>query len=78
MKVLAIRNLVENYTLPQLHEAEAAIIQEKPVRIDVEGTNEAERLTHLIAATWILEEMRTRRVEFPDALCEYSKRVRDN
>jgi hypothetical protein len=77
MEILLIRSLVEKYTLSELQEAEFAIIQEEPVKIRVEGRDQAERLSNVIAACWILEEMKSRNIEFPEALQLYNKKVRD-
>jgi hypothetical protein len=76
MGLLAIRRLVENYTISELRLAEYAIIQETELAIDVEGKDQAAMLTNVIAAVWILEEMQ-RGADFREAVCEYSKKVRD-
>ena len=77
MEILSIRTLVEKYTIAQLQQAEYAIIEEKPVNIKVEGRDQAERLSNVIAACWILEEMKFRNLEFNEALSSYNKKVRD-
>lgn len=77
MEISSIRSLVEKHTLSELREAEFAIIQEKSLKIRVEGKDQAERLSHVIAAVWILEEMASKELEFNQALCAYNKKVRD-
>jgi len=76
MGLLAIRRLVEKHTISELKVAEYAIIQERDLAIEVEGKDQATQLTNVIAAVWILEEMQ-RGADFREAVCEYSKKVRD-
>ncbi len=78
MKVPSIKKLVENHTIQELNEAEADLLSEKPMRIEVEGNDEGEQLTHIIAAVWILEQMKSKGLEFKDALREYTKKVRES
>ena len=76
MEEFVIRKLVEKYTISELQEAEYAIIQEQLLNIEVEGKDEAEKLTHIIIARWVLEEMKTKDTDFKDAFSGYSKKVR--
>ena len=77
MKIPAIKKIVEaNYTLDQLDEAEAAIIDETAPEIEIEGADDGEQLTHIFAAKWIIEEMASRKLDFKTALREYTKKVR--
>lgn len=78
MKITAIKNLVENYTLKQLMEAEAALLEEKETLMEIEGDDEGERLTHIFAAIWILNKIKDDKVEFKVALREYTKKVRES
>ncbi|MDQ3534254.1 MAG: hypothetical protein M3421_01340 [Bacteroidota bacterium] len=78
MKTSAIKKLVETQPLRSLIEAEHALIEDKPLLIDVEGDDEGEKLTHIIAAVWILERMRGTDVEFKTALNEYTQKVRES
>jgi hypothetical protein len=78
MKIPAIKKLVETQTLSNLKEAEEAISEELPLKIEVEGDDEGEQLTHVIAAIWILEKMQSDGLEFKDALREYTKKVRQS
>lgn len=78
MKIPAIKKLVETHPLRSLIEAELALIEDKPLAIDVEGDDEGEKLTHIIAAVWILERMREADVEFKTALREYTQKVRES
>ncbi|MFN3404637.1 MAG: DUF6952 family protein [Cytophagaceae bacterium] len=78
MKIPAIKNLVETYTTDQLRKAEYDLIEEKPLNIQVEGADEGEQLTHIIAAIWILDEMKNKDLEFKEALRGYTKKVRES
>ncbi|WP_114784672.1 DUF6952 family protein [Botryobacter ruber] len=76
MKIPAIKKLVETHTLHALMEAEAAIVDEQPLAIEVEGEDEGEQLTHVLAAVWILNYMEDNNTDFKTALREYTKKVR--
>lgn len=78
MKIPVIKKLVETFTIGQLLEAEVAIIEEKPSDIEVDGNDEGERLTHVLAAIWILNKMNDSGVDFKSALREYTQKVRDS
>ncbi len=76
MKIPVIKKLVESYTLPELMAAEAAIVEEEQPTIEVEGEDEGEQLTHVLAAVWILNHMEDNNLDFKTALREYTKKVR--
>lgn len=76
MKIPAIKKLVENYDLQQLMAAEEAIVEEQPLAIEVDGDDEGEQLTHVLAAVWILNEMNDNGSDFKTALRMYTQKVR--
>lgn len=76
MKIPAIKRLLEKYDLQVLQEAEARLIEDVPLDIDVEGDDEGEQLTHIIAAIYIGEMMGRDKVDFKTALRDYTSRVR--
>jgi hypothetical protein len=76
MKIPAIKKLVENESLDALTAAENAIMEEQPLAIEVDGDDEGEQLTHVIAAAWILTYMNDNGTDFKTALREYTKKVR--
>lgn len=78
MKIPAIKKLVETQPLHMLAEAEEALVNEQPLPFEVEGKDEGEQLTHIIAAIWILERMRAANMQFKDALREYTQKVRES
>lgn len=78
MKVPVIKKLVESQPIEKLIEAEEALINESPLPIEVEGQDEGEQLTHVIAAIWIMERMKETQREFKDVLREYTQKVRES
>jgi hypothetical protein len=76
MKIPAIKKLVETYDLQQLITAEEAIVEEQPLAIEVDGEDEGEQLTHVLAAVWILNHIEDTGADFKTALREYTKKVR--
>lgn len=76
MKIPAIKKLVETQSLDALMAAEAAIVDEQPLAMEVEGDDEGEQLTHVLAAVWILNHMQDNGSDFKTALREYTKKVR--
>jgi hypothetical protein len=78
MKIPVIKRLVETQPMEKLIEAELAIINERPLPIQIEGEDEGEQLTHALAAIWILERMQESNVDFKTALREYTQKVRES
>lgn len=78
MKIPVIKKLVETVPVKQLIEAEIALVEEQPLPIEVEGSDEGEKLTHILAAIWILEQMENTGVDFKTALREYTQKVRES
>ncbi len=78
MKIPVVKQLVENRTMDELREAEDALIDEKPFPFEIGGKDEGEKLTHILAAIYILEKMKTDGMEFKEALREYTRMVRES
>ncbi|WP_162428146.1 DUF6952 family protein [Pontibacter pudoricolor] len=76
MKIPAIKKLVETQEVQALMAAEEAIIEEQPLAIEVDGDDEGEQLTHILAAIWILNHMQETGDDFKTSLREYTKKVR--
>lgn len=76
MKIPVIKELASTATLAELAEAEEAILNEQEPRIAVEGKDEGEKLTHILAAREILLYMEKEKATFAEALRHYSQRVR--
>ncbi len=76
MKTTSIKQLVEHYSLLQLEAAELALQDEQPAGIEVEGHDEGEQLTHVLAAIYIKKQMEQKGIAFNQALRDFSQRVR--
>ena len=57
MNLAAVRTLVETYTNHDLQQAEAQLLEGEPLTIDVQGEDEGEQLTHILAALWVRQHM---------------------
>jgi len=76
MDVDIVKKLIETYSVEKLIEAEKDLIYGHPIKIKIEG-DESQKLTHMLAAIWVLEKMKSFNVDFKQALLEYSKQVRE-
>ncbi len=75
MQIPVIKKLVEQYSLAQLQSAEEAMMEEQKPAIEVEGKDEGECLTHVLAAIYIKEKV-DQGSAFNQALRDFSQRVR--
>lgn len=78
MKIPEIKRLVESHNLDELRKAEDAIIDSVQEPIEVNGDDEGEKLTHVLAAIWIRNEMDDNGTDFRSALRKYTVRVRNS
>ena len=78
MNIQVIKKLTESYTALQLKQAEQDLLEEKPLSIEVEGKDEGEMLTHILAALYCQEEMAKSSINLNQAVRLYSQRVRDS
>jgi hypothetical protein len=79
MKIPVIKNIVESYSIEELQSAEVALLEEQKPEIEIEGEDEGEQLTHVIAALWVKNHLN----ENPDqdirkAVREYTVKVRNS
>ncbi len=77
MQIPVIKKLVEQYSLSQLQEAEAAMMEEQKPAIEVEGKDEGECLTHVLASIYIKQKIE-QGTAFNQALRDFSQRVRNS
>lgn len=77
MQIPVIKKLVEQYSLTQLQSAEEAMMEEQKPAIEVEGKDEGECLTHVLASIYIKEKME-QGIAFNQALRDFSQRVRNS
>lgn len=75
MKLPSIKKAVESYSIDELKVAENALYEELPLQIEIEGADEGEKLTHILAAIAIKEDMAAGK-DYTTAVRDYSKRVR--
>jgi len=78
MNVAEVKNLVDNYSMDLLIAAEKALIEDTHVPIAIGGEEESEKLTHVLAAVFILEKMKTVDVDFNTALRDYTRQMRES
>lgn len=76
MQIPVIKKMVELRTIDELEQAENCLLEEKDMPFVVEGEDDGEVLTHIMAATWIVEKMAADDIPFPKALRAYTERVR--
>lgn len=76
MKLAVIKKLVLQNSQEVLNEAENAILDERQPSIDIEGEDEGEQLTHVMAAIWIKREMEEKQIDINKAVRNYSQKVR--
>ena len=76
MKIASIKKLVNQYTLSELQKAEECFYEEmKTLNIEIEGEDEGEKLTHVLAAIEIKEDM-AQGARLNEAIRNFSQRVR--
>jgi hypothetical protein len=76
VKIAIIKKLVESYTIEQLTQAEIAMENGEPLLIDIEGDDDGEQFTHILAAIDILFRVKKEHKEVNVALREFAQRVR--
>lgn len=76
MKLPIIKKVVETYSIEELRVAENALLEGENLSITIEGDDEGEQLTHILAAIFIKETMASEGLEYNAALRKYSQRVR--
>lgn len=76
MQIPVIKKIAEQYSLEELQKAENDLMEEKPIAIEVEGEDEGEQLTHIIAAIWVIEEMEKEGIPLNKAVRNYTVKVR--
>jgi hypothetical protein len=76
MKIPVVKKLVNDFSIEQLEAAEKAIFEEINPEIEVEGEDEGEKLTHVMAALWIKNEMKSSDLPLNKAIRDYTLKVR--
>ncbi|MCG8383928.1 MAG: hypothetical protein MJA30_00170 [Cytophagales bacterium] len=77
MKIPEIKRLVGSFSREELVQAEEQIANEEEPTINVTGDDEGEKLTHVLAAIYIMDKM-NEGMEFKSALRDYTGKVRES
>lgn len=78
MKLPIIKKLVDTYALEELQQAENNLLEGEKISIEVEGDDEGEKLTHILAAIDILYKVKHENKDSKLALREFFERVRNS
>lgn len=78
MNVASIKKAVESYSLDELRKAEDDLLSEQSLAIEIEGEDEGEKLTHILAAIFCKHEMQHAGLNLNQAIRLYSQRVRSS
>ncbi len=78
MQVPVIKKIVAEYTIEQLEAAEEALLEENTPSIEVDGEDEGEQLTHVMAAIWVKRTMEREGISIGKAVREYTVKVRNS
>lgn len=76
MNIAAIKALVEHYDNHALQQAEADLLEGSTPKIEIQGRDEGEQLTHILAALWVVQHIKESACSIPDAVRAYSQRIR--
>lgn len=76
MEVSVIKQLVDGYSADELALAEENLLEEKPLGIEVPGKDDGEKLTHIMAARWIQDDMKNNGNELRVSVRNFSQKVR--
>lgn len=77
MKLPAIKKAVE-YSIEQLKEAEEALYNEQHLKIEIEGDDDGEKLTHILAAIFVKTDMAENNHDLNTSVRNYAVRVRNS
>jgi len=78
MKIVEIKRLALAHSSADLIKAEEDLIEERPIDMEVEGEDDGEKLTHVMAAIFVKSYMETHHVDVNKAIRTYSQRVRES
>lgn len=78
MKISAIKKLVEQYSLEQCVQAESDLCEGNTTSIQIDGDDEGEQLTHVLAAIDIHQRIQLENKDMKTAIREFSERVRSS
>ena len=76
MNIASIKKAVDTLTMEQLVQAEQDLLNDRPLQVDIEGYDEGEKLTHILAAIFCKQEMEKQEININKAIRLYSQRFR--
>ena len=76
MKINAIKDLVENHSKETIEELTRQLENGEPLSHEVGGDDEGEQLTHLLGASWIMQQIEEKGTDFKTELRNFTARVR--
>ena len=77
MKIAEIKRLCQSYTPNELARAEERLLEEQnDLKIEVNGIDEGEKLTHLMAAQWCLNDVVKNNRDLKSSIRNYTQKVR--
>lgn len=78
MNTATVKLLISEYSIASLKDAEAAMMKEETLPFHVDGKDEGEQLTHILAAIYCKQEMEQSGITVNQALRLYARRVRNS
>ncbi len=78
MKIPVIKLIASQHSIKELDAAEEAILNEEKPAIQIEGDDEGEQLTHIMAAREIRTQIEKDGIDLNRALRNYTLRVRNS
>ena len=78
MQIPVIKKIADQYSIEELKKAEEGLLEDAPLEIDVDGEDEGEQLTHILAAIWVKEEMEKEGINVGKAVRNYTVKVRNS
>lgn len=76
MQIPVIKELVSKHSSEELVVAEEAILEGLSPTINIDGEDEGEQLTHVMAAIWVKKEMEKEGIPVNKAIRNYTVKVR--
>ena len=78
MNTPEVKRLATEQTIESLRAAESALLDEQELPIEVNGNDEGEKLTHILSAIWVLEQIQEKGIELNVAMRELTRKVRNS
>ena len=78
MNIAEIKRLATTFSNEELRRGEAQLVENIPLRIDIAGDTNAQKLTHLLAALAIQQSIEIEKKTLTEAVRLFAKRVRNS